>query len=537
MRFDFLPRKKPVPPENPEEDDDDFTDPFFKDPQRRTAIEHLRALATENRRAAMAFTAASLVASACATELFRTQPKETEPSDTRKHLTLVNQIEISEERNDMVIVLGGEHSIRISDWKYRDQWDTDLVPETGNPTFAWHRQVLEKQYADSFTAEGKDMSGDPFEGKDMGGDPFYMPADIYPSFAANYGNMEIGDTQFVTNKFIELWLEAANYELGKNFDDQSDLSDLTAAEWMYVLQAPAMQITYDERLASIFPSYDEELASWHWKKNIRELLRFGTGVCRDNERLTVTSYMIANELFDLADNGLLYLPMVNIVDAKHTRGAFYLSINPVDMVVIGSDTTYGDGDIAKSFTAASQKDVAIWHSQQYDKDLSIAPKDQLIGFELFREYSAATHAKISPTTEAILSRQELQARIKLVGSSTNQRERKELVTKIYQDIFTQVSRDALVAPFPLNSPSRLVGLYDLLIKFAKEYDTLYETDGTNEVTAKIQFERYLADNGVDPEKARSLIHTIDRLPANERVERLQKIQKILDAHTSSREAQ
>lgn len=534
MRFDRFPRpfRKPSV-ESLNVDADELNDPWFTNEhtpaQPETALEKLRKLLERHPLTAVAFTAATIVASACSSELFRTQPHVEENSEVAKHdpITLPNQIEISTENDDMVIMLGGEYSLRITDWDHREQWDQGLVPETGNPTFAWHRQVLETQYANSF---------DP-AAPAVGIDPIFMEADAYPSFATSYGNMEIGNYEAVTTTLVDSWLTAAQKELHKNFDEESDLSTLTAAEWMYVLQAPTKLLKYDKRLASVFPEYDAKLTDAHWGKNIEELMNDTIGVCRDNERLMVTSYVIANQLFDLADNGLLYLPMVNIVDAKHTRGAFYLSINPVDMVVVGVDTTYGGGDIKNSLTAVSQGEVAIWHSQQYDKDRLFSPRAQLAGLELFLEYSDATEQSISPTAEAIIQREKLQAQLKIYERENNSTKKKQLIEDIYNSLFAQIAEDSLLGGLPLNLPSRLVVMYDQLIHIAKERDRLNGKEAVYEATAKSEFEDYLSRNGVNIEKIRTLTHQIDRLPTDEhqaRLERIKEILEIVEAHTSSK---
>lgn len=542
------PRQTPSPAENTDDSADDGNDPFShpwfapeKPRSPATILEKLRELIEANRTVALTFTAAGLIATACSSRLFETQPNvdatdnnsaigSSAQKEAATPLLLPDQIEISEEKDDLVIMFGGEeqYSIRITDWTDRELRDTELTLETGNPTFAWHRNVLEKQYADSFNLAAPAV----------GIDPMFMKADEYPSFATSYGNMEIGNYEVVTTTLVDSWLTAANTELRKDFDEEADLSTLTAAEWMYVLQAPTKLLKYDKRLASIFPEYDANFTSGHWNKNIEELMNDGIGVCRDNERLMVTSYVVANKLFHLADNGLLYLPMVNIVDAKHTRGAFYLSINPVDMVVVGVDTTYGGGDIKNSFTAASKGEVAIWHSQQYDKDRHLSPQVMVEGLELYLEFNrASTPMKITPVAEAILQREKRQAQIRAYQAEHNIGKKKQLIETIYNDLNTQISDGLSVAPFPLNLPSRLVIMYDQLIFLGIEWDRLNRGDQVHEAAAKSAFRNYLSLNGVDAEAVRKLTHQIDRLPTDERIERLEKIQEILGEHTSSIKAQ
>ncbi len=523
-------------------DTDPLSDPWFTAPETphspETILEQLRKLVEVNRTVAVAFTAATVIATACSSRLFETQPNadatDNNPAigssvekNANTRLLLPDQIEISQEKNDLVIMLGGERSIRITDWTHRELWDRELTPETGNPTFAWHRDVLEHQYTDSFNLAAPAV----------GIDPIFMQADEYPSFATIYGNMEIGNYEVVTPALVDSWLTAAKTELHKNFNKESDLYKLTAAEWMYVLQAPTKLLKYDKRLASVFPEYDANFTSGHWHKNIQELMSDGIGVCRDNERLMVTSYIIANQLFDLADNGLLYLPMINIVDAKHTRGAFYLSINPVDMVMVGVDTTYGGGNIQNSFTAALEGDVAIWHSQQYNKDLGFSPYAQITGLELFQEYSDATDMDISPVAQAILRREKREAQIKAYEAERSLGKKTKLIEEIHNNLFAELGEDSLLGEFPLNLPSRLVHMYDQLIYIATEWDSLKGKDRGHEATAKSEFADYLSRNGVDAEAVRKLTHQIDRLPTNEREARLEKIQEILEKHTSSIKAQ
>ncbi len=512
MRFDRFPRpfRKPSV-EAPDTESIDLNDPWFADaePAHRSAVDRLTGMLRENPRAGSIFTLATVIAAACSSELFR-KDTGTEQSAT---LTPLERIETTEEANgDIRVIFNYDQSLRITSWNSREEWDQQLAPEMGNQTFAWHRHIFEKQYA-------------PFKPNPIlktEDEPLFMKAGDYPNFTTVYGNMDIGNIKHVTELFIEDWIDAAR-SLGKDVETEHDLEQLTAADWMYVLQAPAVQLAYDKRLASIFPEYDKKLTSAHFNKTIEKLVVDGIGVCRDNERVNITSYAIADKLFHLADNGLLYLPATNIIDAKHTRGAFYLSQNPQEMIVVGVDTTFGDGNIETALTVVSPTDEAIWHSQQYDKDVPLTPAARLESLRLFEEMLP----DLLPTTRAILEREKLTAMKAAFEGAQTKAEKSVIAREKYNTLLSIVTRDAATATFPLNIPSRLVGLFDQLLSASHELDTLEGNPGAYQATAQTMFADYLHKNGVDADEARAFVGQIDKLPNDERAEQLKKIQTIL----------
>ncbi len=511
-RFRLPFQKPPVETPTVAEEDDNFSDPWFtadSEPTHRSAVDRLTHLLRDNPRAGSIVTLATIIAAACSSEMFQKGSANSES----QALTPMDHIEIIKEaEGDLRVLFNYDESMRITSWNNREEWDQELTPEMGNQTFAWHRHVFEKQYA-PFTAS-------PILQTET--EPLLMKANEYPNFTSVYGNMEIGDIRHLTELFVEDWIDAAQV-LGKDIDSEHDLETLTAAEWMHVLQAPAIQLQYDKRLASIFPEYNEALTNAHFQKTIEQLVTEGVGVCRDNERINITSYVIADKMFHLADNGLLYLPATNIIDAKHTRGAFYLSQNPQEMIVVGVDTTFGDGNIEKALTVVSPTDEAIWHSQQYDKDIPLTPAARLESLKLFEQLQT----DLSPTTRAILEREELLAMKEAFEGTQVKAEKSVIAREKYNTLLSIVTRDAATATFPLNMPSRLVGLFDQLLSTSRELDKLEGNPGVYQATAQTMFADYLQKNGVDADKARAFVGQIDRLPHNEREEQLEIIRGIL----------
>jgi hypothetical protein len=144
---------------------------------------------------------------------------------------------------------------------------------------------------------------------------------------------------------------------------------------------------------------------------------------------------------------------------------------------------------------------------------------------------------ISPVAQAILKREKRQAQIKAYAAERNIGKKTQLIEEIYNNLFTELAEDSLLGEFPLNLPSRLVKMYDDLIYIATEWDSLKGKDRGHEAIAKSEFADYLSRNGLDAEAVRKLTHQIDRLPAKEREARLEKIQEILEEHTTAKAAQ
>lgn len=430
-------------------------------------------------------------------------------------------LELTEDHGDVVITLNADHAIRISDYANRTQWDAAL-PEAGhhaveqNATYQLHAAIMHDQYQRSLnqvdTAYVADAQGPLNTTTKYTLEPSRMYPGEYPSYSDVYGNLSLGDAKAdeeYTRNYIEgSWLISAQKHFGERYQTVQDLEQLTAAEWMVVLQEPATELTYDPSLTSLYPEYDAVKTEQHNKKTIAALIEASVGVCRDFERINITSYALADEMFDLSERGLLYMPQVNMSDAAHTEGMFLFAKSASETIVVGVNTTDSTADHLNNFIAIP--DTVAWYTQQYSKEFVDSPEHAITAYQGLLEIVGGD---MNPTARAMLTREVVLANLRAAEAADTKVTKKVYLEEAFRTLQSQLIEESAVTTATLDRPSRMVPLYDLLLATAKAYDEvdISTVNGLHTVAARTLFESYLQQHAkVDLESARGAIDMIDR---------------------------
>ncbi len=436
-------------------------------------------------------------------------------------LNTIVPLELTEEQGDVVITLNADTAIRISDYAGRAHWDAPLLGVDNhevehNVTFQMHERVMRDQYERSIRQEDHlyqaDQHGPLGTTVKYTSEPSRMYPGEYPSYGDVYGNMALGATEddvlYAKNYLETSWLQAANAHFGEHYKTVQDLEALTAAQWMVVLQEPTSALTYDPTLTSLYPQYDAAKTQLHIQKTIAELLEASNGVCRDFERLNISSYVLADEEFHLAERGLLYIPQVNMSDAAHTEGIFMFAKSATETIVVGVNSTDATGDRLDSFIAVP--DTAAWYSQQYGKEFVDSPDHAI---EAYQGTLDILGADMNPTARAMLKREVVLANLRGAELADNQVDKKKYLESAFTGLQNQLIEEAALNTPTLDRPSRVVPMYDLLLATAAAYDEVDRSSaaGLHTVAARSLFESYLQKHtGVELDAAREAVELIDR---------------------------
>lgn len=303
-----------------------------------------------------------------------------------------------------------------------------------------------------------------------------MDSGLNAGFEVFYGNMDLGDTPELERVLVEKWKAHAESEgWDSNFDD------LTSHQWMQLIQLAGSEITYDQRLGNAFPSFDANLTAEVKDRTIEELIDGGVGVCRDKERLNIASYVIADQLYDLSNRGLLYYPMTNISDAKHTRGMFLVVVDSLHTASVGVDTTnLIDGDVAISGGDTSPIDTTGWYLQDTGSEW-MRSLDETSSF--YEEFLSQYGSELAPTTRAMVSRELAVTESQIALEYYTEFEKTEKMhlvresvthlTKAFQTIKHELELERYgSSTYYLNLPVRQIHLLDGLLVSGRGIDTL-----------------------------------------------------------------
>ncbi|MDP3971146.1 MAG: hypothetical protein Q8P90_05675 [bacterium] len=435
-----------------------------------------------------------------------------ETISTAQAISSINYIE--RESAIEVDINAGEYSIFIQDYNKPHNWDIELparedawyVPD--NTTFQMYKDVFDLQYSQSLI-DVPALVGTPSGGFE----PRIMEPGEYPSYAGMYGNMEFGNPDFVQTQMMEEWSSAAERFGWNDLDSLEAFEGLTTYQWMVLLQTPASEFDYDTRLASGYADYDPELTSSHVNLTIEELMIERKGVCRDIERVNISSWVVANEMFDLADRGLLYVPVAQASDAKHTRGMFVLAKPDNSVDVIGVDTTNSRSDVSNSLIDSDPQSVLAWHTQQFGKEHFKSPADSILFYEtILAEYGH----DMNSVPRAIVDRELLYAYAKHAEESTNNKTHTERNQEAFDFLSKQLRRESIEEVDILSRPIRVIRLYEVLVRLGIRLDE-YQKGNENELIARQEFSHYLERNGIDnPSEVEEYAQVIDKLGSEQR---------------------
>lgn len=374
---------------------------------------------------------------------------------------------------------------------------------------------------------------------------------LNPGFDLFYGNMDLGDKELLTTEITQRW---RRYAADNGWDE--NLNALTAHQWMQLIQLAGSELEYDFRLGSSFEQYDPELAGSVQKQPIDQLLAGGIGVCRDKERLNVASYVIADELFNLSAKGLLYYPLSNISDAKHTRGMFLVATNESDSFAIGVDTTnIVNNDITVVNGDTAPLDTTAWYLQDSGTEWLRTEQETSLFYSTFLNDH---ESQLRPTTRAMIAREIAATEAQLGQMSYTQfKEKSEMsaarqaavhFTKAFQTIKHELDIErAGSTTYYLDLPVRKVHMLDGLLVVGRAIDTLRPdivTMNTNENSigpyygmGLDTFAHYMADSNLSKEQIDEIRKSPESIQFNETEtdkinqavqERLRKLQETVE---------
>ncbi len=452
------------------------------------------------------------------------------------------------------------YAMHIVDYNTPAAWDAELLPmqEIGQKNFVadnrmyqFHVGVVMDQYlrTEGVVSRPGDLgqwkletpnastvidSGHPGE---QGGElrvnkyanePARMPAGIYPTVGEMHGmgsafadlqaNFSFGDRE----KFSTYFFERAQQILDEHGWDSFD--ELSAQQWVLLLDESVSGVHYDTSLASFFSDYDPAMANAVNQMPLDELWerRDEGWVCRDTERMKFGFYVIADEEFHLSERGLLLVPLVRYSDALHARDAYVIATSATDSTLVVTDTTNTSYVRSAEQQDSSEGAAAVWYGQQFGKEW--LPPDVAKDF-----YQTALHYfgdELYLSTEAIAKREILVATLEMALASARQGDAVD-ARRQYTEGFEMLSRQLGTevelgeAGASLQRGERAVPLFDLLLTVAKQADAGDSTQ-RNYLLALQQFEGYRSHKGMTPEDievARLVIQDIDVKDPHERAQR------------------
>ncbi len=443
-----------------------------------------------------------LLAIACHND--ETSSESSEQASTNTDLTL----EYSTSSHSIEIGLPDEHRIIIMDYNQADgaAWNIALPEIVGDEADS----VLETNSAYGFHAakffERVNVSGieshlitnnrekalfpwqkTPFSLQPESG---RLQSGLNVGFDTFYNNMEFGDEAILAEILTEKWQDYAEQQ---GWGD--DLNALDTYQWMQLIQLPSSELKYDKRLGDAFPEYDQALSEAVKDRTILELVQGGIGVCRDKERLNIASYVIADNNYNLAERGLLYYPMTNIADAKHTRGMFMVGIDSKDIVAVGVDTTnIPTEDLTITGGDTSAIDTSAWYMNDTGAEWIRSTEESSTIYSAFlNEYGN----ELSPTSRAIIAREVMVAEISLARplllSLDTSDDRQSLIGEISKHLdkaFQLASHELQLeehgsSTFYLDLPVRQIHMLDGLLVTGRILDSAQQIKGNETTTSGI----------------------------------------------------
>lgn len=374
-------------------------------------------------------------------------------------------------------------TLNVEDYAQPEEWNRNLQDIAGaqsvkqNDVYQYHVNIAREQYDLALTppeaitmkygtkdgvltAQGiPEVQGSLLTG--FAHEAARLPSGLYSDLRSWYGNMELGDQATVEQQLLAEWKTIAAQE------GWGPLEDLDAYQWMQIIQERGAQLAYDPSLVAIYPEYDPEATEKSQNLTISELMAANRGVCRDVERLNVTSYMLADRQFDLADRGLLYMPVLNSADAKHTRGMFLLAADEDHTVVVGVDTTNADGLTWRRAGDASPQDVTAWYGQGLGKEWLSPEGAKDFYTALLLNYTE----DLSPTPRAIAQRELLAADLQLAADALSRKkpeEKRRIINTAFWNLKNQIDAERMQEVFPLTIADRQSRLCQILLFLAVE---------------------------------------------------------------------
>lgn len=443
-----------------------------------------------------------LLAVACHSDEAPSEPSEQAPSNT--DLTL----EYSTSSHTVEIGLPDEHRIVIMDYNQADgaPWNialpdivgggTDSVLET-NSAYQFHvakffERVNMSDMESDFISNGHKNVLYPWQKTPFSLQPESgrLQSGLNVGFDTFYSNMEFGDEAILAEIITKKWQDYAEQQ---GWDD--DLNALDTYQWMQLIQLPSSELQYDKRLGDAFPEYDQTLSETVKDKTILELVQGGIGVCRDKERLNIASYVIADNQYNLAERGLLYYPMTNIADAKHTRGMFMVGIDSKDMVAVGVDTTnIPTDDLTVADGDTSAIDTSAWYMNDTGAEWMRSVEESSTIYSAFlNEYGN----ELSPTSRSIIAREVMVAEISLARplllSLDTTDERQSVIGEIskHMDKAFQLASHELQleehgsSTYYLNLPVRQIHMLDGLLVTGRILDSVQQAKSNKTIASDI----------------------------------------------------
>lgn len=367
-------------------------------------------------------------------------------------------------------------------------------------------------------------------------------------FDTFYSNMEFGDEAALTEIITEQWQAYAEKQ---GWGD--DLSTLDTYQWMQLIQLPSSELQYDKRLGDSFPEYDEKLSELVKNETILELVQDGIGVCRDKERLNIASYIIADNQYNLAERGLLYYPMTNIADAKHTRGMFMVAVNDKDTIAVGVDTTnIVNKDVAVAGGDTKAIDTSVWYMNDTGAEWMHSNEESSAVYSAFLDDYGN---ELSPTSRSIITREVVVAETSLarplltsLDTATDRQLTIGEISRHLNKAFQMASHELQLeehgsSSFYLNLPVRQIHMLDGLLVTGRILDSAQSTNGNEKATSNIgayqgialdMFAQYMVRTGITKEEVEVIRQSPESIQFNqtetEKIntalqERLQKLQE------------
>lgn len=412
-------------------------------------------------------------------------------------------------------IQAGETSITVRDYNQPEQWNMPL-PNTANvahvdnnAVYQYHAQIVSEQYERSVRGAPYQPKGEPTIVYAQHGDiePGRMTAGDYPSYSDLYGSMQVEHPDEIRSELINRWQKTITEEGWGDFDQ------LDAHQWMQLIQQAGSELQYDFRIASFFPQFDPDLTKEQGARSIDQLLHDGTGVCRDVERLNVTSYHVADETFDLKNRGLLYMTLANSTDAGHARGSFLLATSERTMTAVGIDATNSGGVTEITGGEHTPAEVGAWFTQNVGKEWLDPIATESFYDNLLSEYGKT----MQPAAKAIAQRELLAARLQLAEAaeaSGNEQSAKVLYQTMFTSLDQQIFSEAVVTAPTKHKFQRLESLSTLLLRLATLCD-----QGTKQTVYRDKALKRLAEqvkaSGLHPEVTNRIISGNDMMTSEE----------------------
>ncbi len=485
-------------------------------------------------------------------------PEQTSTTDESE----LHQFNFAATESAIELTLDSGHTVKVFDYDEKELWNQDLPEYSGleigvaqsNELYQFYLHAFRSQYYDSVPHVEADP-GDRIVGDSVADtsilelnkyqyEPAFMDKFEYPSFSAWYGNMEFGDRETVEQRFIEDWKDMSR-ENGWG----DDLRELDVYQWTVLFQNESDDlIEYDDSLTSLYGNHNEERSYEMWNASISEVIKDGGGVCRDYVRISIAQYVLADELYDLGDRGLLLYPMIQYADAKHTVEAFMIATSPDDIHVVGTDSTnqqdvvpalqeyYGTDRL--SVAQGDAEDVAVWFTQQFSKDW-MDPQQQSA---FYRWMMDGYREQLPPTLQGVSNRGYITAEVRLASAAIDEGQDMNTVMRHYRNAFealnTQLDIEDTYSDNDLiHKPSRRVPQLYLSLRLAHGIDQAAGSS-VNRTRALRRIAEYSADNpDVDMDLAMKMLHTLrfhnpdEQASTEESVrEYLQALQEIVDRY-------